>query len=114
VVVFENGSSLYVCPPSGSTAAELSTPYATGLGTIARGGLVFDGASPPSFYFIGSAGLSAARARRRCSSPASRRRGASASTRRTSTMWRGCPSCARPQFSGCCRSTCGRGHCCMQ
>ncbi|MGH7294023.1 MAG: hypothetical protein ACRELB_03775, partial [Polyangiaceae bacterium] len=54
---FENGANLYVCPTTGCTASQLSTAYASGLGTIARNGLVFDSASPPNLYWIGSAGL---------------------------------------------------------
>ncbi|HEY6458690.1 MAG TPA: hypothetical protein VIY73_01025, partial [Polyangiaceae bacterium] len=51
---FENGANLYVCPTTGCTAGELATPYAAGVGAIARNGLAFDGAN---LYWIGSAGL---------------------------------------------------------
>ncbi|HEY8089515.1 MAG TPA: hypothetical protein VIF09_16755, partial [Polyangiaceae bacterium] len=54
---FGNGTNLYVCPTSGCTAAELSTPYASGVGAIARNGLVFDASSPGTLYWVGTAGL---------------------------------------------------------
>ena len=58
VFAFENGTNIYLCPATGCTAAELSTPYASNVGTINRNGLVFDGSSPPNLYWVGTPGLS--------------------------------------------------------
>ncbi|HEX3346283.1 MAG TPA: hypothetical protein VHS09_16985 [Polyangiaceae bacterium] len=62
MLAFTNGTNLYACPTTGCTGPELATPYATGIGTVAQFGLVFDDASPPNLYFVGSQGLE------RCSS----------------------------------------------
>jgi hypothetical protein len=55
---FVNGTSVYLCPTSGCTAAELATPLSSGQSTIAQYGLVFDSQATPNLYWVGAAGLS--------------------------------------------------------
>jgi hypothetical protein len=54
---FENGSDLYLCSSAGCGATDLSTPFASGGGTIAPGGLVFDSSPAPNLYWVTEQGL---------------------------------------------------------
>jgi hypothetical protein len=64
VFAFVDGQDLYVCPTTGCTASQASTPYASGIGAVSQFGLVFDGSSPESLYWVGTSSL------QRCSSVA--------------------------------------------
>jgi hypothetical protein len=55
---FSNGTGVYLCPTTGCSAAELSTPLSSAQGTLARFGLVFDAQATPNLYWVGAAGLS--------------------------------------------------------
>ena len=54
---YVNASNLYLCPSTGCTGAELATPFASGVGSVAQFGLAFDASSPPNLYWVGAQGL---------------------------------------------------------